>query len=57
VALTRARRTTRDLYGENGKRIATHFARPTWQAKDGSTVVAQRVDGVTVDATAIPWLL
>jgi hypothetical protein len=45
-----------DLYGDNGKLISTHFAGPTWQAKDGSTVVAQRVDGVTVDPTAIPWL-
>lgn len=46
-----------DLYGDNGKLIATHFGGPTWQARDGSTVVAERVDGVTVDATAIPWLL
>jgi hypothetical protein len=35
----------------------THFAGPTWQAKDGSTVVGARVDGVTVSASAIPWLL
>jgi hypothetical protein len=46
-----------DLYGDNGQRIATHFGGPTWQAKDGSSVVAQRVDGVTVESTAIPWLL
>jgi uncharacterized protein DUF3455 len=46
-----------DLYGDNDKLIATHFGGPTWQAKDGSTVVAQRVDGVTMDPTAIPWLL
>lgn len=45
------------LYGDNGKYVATHFGGPTWQARDGSTVVAQRVDGVTVDSTAIPWLL
>lgn len=45
------------LYGDHGQRIATHFAGPTWQARDGSSVVAQRVDGVTVDPTAIPWLL
>jgi hypothetical protein len=36
-----------NLYGDNGKLIITHFGGPTWQAKDG----------VTVDATAIPWLL
>jgi hypothetical protein len=46
-----------DLYGDNGKLITTHFGGPTWQAKDGSEVVGTRVDGVTVDATAIPWLL
>jgi hypothetical protein len=46
-----------DLYGDNGKLIATHFAGPTWQARDGSKVVGQRVNGVTVDPTAIPWLL
>jgi hypothetical protein len=46
-----------DLYGDNGKLIATHFGGPTWQARDASRVVAQRVDGVTVDATAIAWLL
>src|SRR5215208_5786031 len=46
-----------NLYGDNGKLVATHFGGPTWQATDGSYVVGQRVDGVTVDATAIPWLL
>jgi hypothetical protein len=46
-----------DLYADNGKRIVTHFGGPTWQAKDGSRVVGQFVDGVTVDPTAIPWLL
>jgi hypothetical protein len=46
-----------ELYGDNGKLIATHFGGPTWQARDGSLVKAQRVDGVTVDPTAIPWLL
>jgi Protein of unknown function (DUF3455) len=46
-----------DLYDDNGKLIVTHFGGPTWQAREGSYVVGQRVDGVTVDATAIPWLL
>jgi len=45
-----------DLYGDNGKLVATHFAGPTWQAKDGSYVVGLREAGVTVDPTAIPWL-
>jgi len=46
-----------DLYDDHGKLIVTHFAGPTWEAEDGSKVVGQRVDGVTVDPTAIPWLL
>ena len=46
-----------NLYDDNGKIITTHFAGPTWQAKDGSHVAGQLVDRVTVDSTAIPWLL
>lgn len=38
-------------------RVGTHYAGPTWEAFDGSTVVGARVAGATVDATAIPWLL
>ena len=47
-----------DLYGDNGKLLATHFAGPRWQTRDGSTILAA-LDGdgtVTVDPTAIPWL-
>ena len=46
-----------DLFDDDGKVIATHFGGPTWKYKDGSAVVGQRVDGITVDPTAIPWLL
>jgi hypothetical protein len=45
-----------DLFDDNGKLIVTHFAGPTWRAKDGSEVVGQVVERVTVDATTIPWL-
>ncbi|MGH9133212.1 MAG: DUF3455 domain-containing protein, partial [Ilumatobacteraceae bacterium] len=45
-----------NLYGANGNLVATHFGGPTWKAGDGSTVVARLDHGVTVDATAIPWL-
>jgi hypothetical protein len=46
------------LYGDGGNLVATHSAGPTWQARDGSWVRAARVaDPVTVDPTAIPWLL
>ena len=46
-----------DLYDDSGHVIIRHFGGPSWQAKDGSTVRAGRVDGVTVDPTAIQWLL
>jgi hypothetical protein len=47
-----------NLYDDHGKLIITHFAGPTWRATDGSRVVGQlAADPVTVDATAIPWLL
>ena len=46
-----------NLYNRYGKLIGTHFAGPSWQLKNGSTVVGSVVDRATVDATAIPWLL
>ncbi len=46
-----------NLYDDHGNLIITHFAGPTWQAMDGSYVVGQVVARVTVDPTAIPWLL
>jgi hypothetical protein len=45
------------LVDDKGHQIMTHYAGPTWQAKDGSTVVGARVDGVTGSTSAIPWLL
>jgi hypothetical protein len=46
-----------DLYDDTGKVIATHFGGPTWQARDGSKVVGERVNGVQMGSGAIPWLL
>ena len=46
-----------DLIGDAGNEIGTHYAGPTWQAKDGSSVKGVRVDGVNVDPTAVDWLL
>ena len=45
-----------DVYGDNGKLIATHFGGPTWLARDGSKAVGSVVDRVPVAGT-IPWLL
>ena len=44
------------LTGDNGKPLATHYGGPTWEARDGSTVVGKRDAGVNVDPTAIDWL-
>jgi hypothetical protein len=46
-----------ELYDDNGKLLTTHFRGPTWQATDGSTAVGTLVRPVTVEPTAIPWLL
>jgi hypothetical protein len=45
-----------DLYGDDGKLIATHFAGPRWQARDGSVALGASPKSVVVDPTAIPWL-
>lgn len=45
------------LYDHKGKRIMKHYGGPTWEARDGSTVVGARVAQASVDPTAIPWLL
>lgn len=46
-----------DLLGHCGHVAGTHYVGPTWEANDGSTVVAARAAGVTVDPSSIPWLL
>ncbi|HEX8950279.1 MAG TPA: DUF3455 domain-containing protein [Polyangia bacterium] len=45
------------LFDDQMKNIGSHFAGPTWQLADGSAVVGKVVAKVTMDATAIPWLL
>jgi len=42
---------------DRGKAVGKHFAGPTWEFKDGSTVVGAKIASFTVDPTAIPWLL
>jgi hypothetical protein len=47
-----------ELFDTAGRKIGKHYAGPTWEAEDGSKVVAEvkgRDDGP--DANAIPWLL
>src|SRR5688500_17102805 len=40
----------------HGKTIGSHYGGPTWEARDGSKVVAKRDGFVNVDPTAIDWL-
>ena len=42
---------------DQGSVVGIHFAGPIWQGNDGSKVAAARVAGVTVDPSAVPWLL
>ena len=46
------------LANNGGRDFGTHYAGPTWQANNtGSSVKGTRVDGLSVDPTAIDWLL
>jgi hypothetical protein len=45
------------LFDDDGNFVGTHYAGPTWESNSGSKTVGARVAGMTVDATAIPWLL
>jgi hypothetical protein len=40
-----------------GKEVGTHYAGPTWEANDGSTVVGARLEDCAPYPGAIPWLL
>jgi hypothetical protein len=48
---------TADLADDSGKVIMTHGAGPTWTATDGSSIKGAVQQRVTIDQTAIPWLL
>jgi hypothetical protein len=46
------------LFNDEGTVVVKHFAGPTWESKDGSKVRGAVIQPtVTVDPTAIPWLL
>jgi hypothetical protein len=46
-----------DLFSRFGHFAGTHYVGPTWEYKDGSSVVGNKIAAATVDPTAIPWLL
>jgi hypothetical protein len=46
-----------DLFDANGKKIAHHYAGPTWESNDGSKVVGEvKAKYSAPDAKSIPWL-
>ncbi len=45
------------LYDKQGRVAGSHYAGPTWESVDGSTVKAAKVAAFTADRTAIPELL
>jgi Protein of unknown function (DUF3455) len=45
------------LYGHKGKQTGTHYAGPTWEAKDGSTVVGTKLAEHAAGPNDIPLLL
>jgi hypothetical protein len=46
------------LYDDAGNPIGRHFAGPTWESADGSSVVAEvKAKADSPDSKSIPWLL
>src|ERR1700685_2417428 len=46
------------LLGADGQLLGHHFAGPTWEAKDGSSVLGKPVASVpSPDPRSVPWLL
>lgn len=46
-----------NLLDDCDKLVGTHFIGPTWQGNDASSVSGAKAAGVTVDPSAVPWLL
>ena len=47
-----------ELFDRTGRRVGKHYAGPTWESTDGSTVVGQvKARDGGPDPGAIPWLL
>ncbi|HXN33401.1 MAG TPA: DUF3455 domain-containing protein [Polyangiaceae bacterium] len=45
------------LFDRHGRVAGKHFAGPTWEGNDGSTVVGSKIAAFTVDPASVPWLL
>ena len=47
-----------ELFDEKGRKVGKHYAGPTWESTDGSTVVGEvKARDGGPDPSAIPWLL
>ncbi|HTD88465.1 MAG TPA: DUF3455 domain-containing protein [Candidatus Binatia bacterium] len=45
------------LFDSDGDIVGSHYVGPTWESNSGSYVKGARVNGVTLNANDIPWLL
>ena len=45
------------LFAQDGKVFGKHFAGPSWQAADGSTIVGRATANASPNPESIPWLL
>jgi len=45
------------LFDKDGKAFGKHFAGPSWQASDGSSIVGKAAANASPDPDSIPWLL
>jgi hypothetical protein len=45
------------LFDPSGNVLGSHYAGPTWELKDGSKIVGEKVASANGAAGAIPWLL
>ncbi len=47
-----------ELFDDKGQKVGKHFAGPTWQATDGSSILGSMIQKADApDAQAVPWLL
>lgn len=46
-----------DLFDDKGEKVGKHFAGPTWQATDGSTILGSMIQKADAPDGSIPWLL
>jgi hypothetical protein len=46
-----------ELFDERGEKVGKHYGGPTWEDKDGSKIVAEKVAAHDAPGGAVAWLL